>query len=513
MRLFSFINDAIDPGVLREPLEDPGCGGYAAFEGWVRNHNEGRQVRRLEYEAYEALAVKEGERIVREAIQKFGIARARCVHRVGELQIGEMAVWVGASAPHRDEAFSACRYIIDEVKSRIPIWKKEHYVSGDSGWVNCERCASHAGHSHPTHEAVPIPDYARQTILKEVGETGQARLASSSVLVIGAGGLGSPALSYLAAAGVGTIGIVDGDALEASNLHRQVIYELKDAGKPKVELAAKRLSALNPAVRLICFDKRLTPADIEKVFADFDLVLDCTDNLAAKFLINDAAVLTRTPVIFASVYQYEGQLQVYSADESSPCLRCIWPEAGATVVPNCAETGVLGPVPGVFGTLQAMEAIKCLLDMPGTLGNQMLIFNLLTYQSRKIRSRKCTDCDGQPTCRRIADLRTLHPGDDPDLEVRFVSLSDARTQGYALIDIREHSEIAKEPLPTHADQQIPMAQLQKKLSDLEAGQKYLVICARGTRSKLVAQQLRREGLRQVYSLKGGASSLRPRVSA
>ena len=508
MSRFSFTSRAIDPGGLREALEDPACGGYAAFEGWVRNHNEGHEVRRLEYEAYQALAVKEGERIVGEAIEKFGISSASCVHRVGELEIGEMAVWVGASAHHRDEAFSACRFIIDEVKSRVPIWKKEHYVSGDSGWVNCERCASHADHSHAEKQR---PDYSRQTILKEVGDAGQARLAESRVLVIGAGGLGSPALSYLTAAGVGTIGIVDGDALEPSNLHRQVIYDLNDSGKPKVDLAAKRLRGLNPSVRLICFEDRLSPKDIGKVFSDFDLVLDCTDNLAAKFLINDAAVLTGTPVVFASVYQYEGQLQVYGADGTSPCLRCIWPDAGGAVAPNCSETGVLGPVPGVFGALQAMEAIKWLLQMPGRLESQMLIFDLLTYQSVKIRSTRCEDCAGKAACQRIGDIGALHPREDPDLEVRFASLLDARDQGYALIDIREENEVSEHPLPATPDQQIPMAQLQR--DRLDAGQKYLIICARGARSKFIAEQLRKEGLRSVYSLQGGASSLPSRLQS
>jgi adenylyltransferase/sulfurtransferase len=424
-----------------------------------------------------------------------------------------MAVWVGASAHHRDEAFSACRYIIDEVKSRVPIWKKEHYVNGDSGWVNCERCASHAGRGHVEQRASTAPDYSRQTILKEVGEDGQARLKKSSVLVIGAGGLGSPALSYLAAAGVGTIGIVDGDALEPSNLHRQVIYELADAGKPKVELAAQRLSALNPDTRVVCFDNRLTPDDIERVFSDYDLVLDCTDNLAAKFLINDAAVLTSTPTVFASVYQYEGQLHVYGADGTSPCLRCIWPDAGGAAVPNCAETGVLGPVPGVFGTLQAMEEIKWLIDMQGTLTTQMLIFDLLTYQSRKIRSQRCEDCAGQSECQRIRDLKALHPNEDPDLEVRFDSLLDAREQGYALIDIRDENEIIQQPLPAVPDQQIPMGQLEQDRSSLDAGQKYLIICARGARSKFIAQQLRNDGLQSVYSLQGGASSLPQRLPA
>lgn len=147
MNAFSFSKTPLIPDACRTALEDPAAGGYAAFEGWVRNHNEGHAVTRLEYEAFELLAIKEGERIVQEAIERFGVLKAACVHRLGVLAIGELAVWVGVSSRHRAEAFAACRYIIDEVKHRTPIWKKEHYVNGDSGWVNCERCADHA-HDH-----------------------------------------------------------------------------------------------------------------------------------------------------------------------------------------------------------------------------------------------------------------------------------------------------------------------------------------------------------------------------
>jgi molybdopterin synthase catalytic subunit len=142
MAAFQFTATPIAPGELRAALADPACGGYAAFEGWVRDSNEGQRVRGLEYEAFEALGVREGERIIAEAIARFGVAHAACLHRIGALAVGELAVWVGVSAAHRDEAFRACRYIIDEVKHRLPIWKKEHYLNGDSGWVNCERCAA-----------------------------------------------------------------------------------------------------------------------------------------------------------------------------------------------------------------------------------------------------------------------------------------------------------------------------------------------------------------------------------
>ena len=152
MSAFQFSRTPIETAALRVRLADPACGGYAAFEGWVRDHNDGARVRQLEYEAFEPLAVREGERIVLEAIARFGVTRAACVHRLGDLAVGELAVWVGVSSPHRDEAFLACRYIIDEVKHRLPIWKKEHYVNGDSGWVNCERCAGSAAQPRESAE-------------------------------------------------------------------------------------------------------------------------------------------------------------------------------------------------------------------------------------------------------------------------------------------------------------------------------------------------------------------------
>ena len=150
---FGFSREALDTAALRAALADPGCGGFATFEGWVRDHNDGRRVHHLEYEAYEQLAVREAERVIAEATARFGVAHAACAHRLGRLAIGELAVWVGVSAPHRHEAFLACRYIIDEIKHRLPIWKKEHYLDGDSGWVNCERCAAVGAHTHESSAA------------------------------------------------------------------------------------------------------------------------------------------------------------------------------------------------------------------------------------------------------------------------------------------------------------------------------------------------------------------------
>ena len=522
MKPFAFATTELDLQALRLQLADPAAGGYVSFEGWVRNHNEGLAVGRLEYEAFAALAEKEGERIVREAITRFGVVNAACVHRVGSLAIGELAVWVGVSSRHRAEAFAACRFIIDEVKHRVPIWKKEHYVNGDSGWVNCERCAepaqegglgqsaeaahSHVHHSHHSHDAESdtahsvAPDYSRQMTLRGVGAAGQEKLGRARVLVIGAGGLGVPVLSYLAGAGVGTLGIVDGDVLDASNLHRQTLYALSDAGRSKVTLASQRLRALNPAIEIVAHAERFDSTNAERLLSGYDLVVECSDNFATKFLVNDTAVRARKPAIFASVYQYEGQLQVYRPDHDNACLRCLWPEATRDgLVGNCAEAGVLGPVPGVFGSLQALEALKLLLDLPGQLIGDMLLIDLLTHDQRRLRTARRADC---------AHDGSRAPTVDTDLEVSFGELRPALTAGYAVIDIREPQEVSDAPLPQPPTLEIPLGTLLAKAGVLDPEQRYLLVCARGSRSLAAAGHLRDRGFRHAYSLRGGAASLR-----
>jgi adenylyltransferase/sulfurtransferase len=529
MKAFAFAATDLDLQALRLQLADPTAGGYASFEGWVRNHNEGLAVHRLEYEAFAALAEKEGERIVQEAIDRFGVVKAACVHRVGSLAIGDLAVWVGVSSRHRAEAFAACRYIIDEVKHRVPIWKKEHYVNGDSGWVNCERCAApsqhesheHSHHSHDHHDhdhghahsgdhthvtqphvASPAlaPDYSRQMTLRDVGESGQKKLAAARVLVIGAGGLGVPVLSYLAGAGIGTLGIVDGDTLDASNLHRQTLYALSDVGQGKVTLAAQRLRELNPAIKIVEHAERFASTNAERLLAGYDVVVECSDNFATKFLVNDAAVRARKPAVFASVYQYEGQLQVYRPDRDNACLRCLWPEATRDgLVGNCAEAGVLGPVPGVFGSLQALETLKLLLNLPGQLVGEMLLIDLLTHDQRKLRTARRADCahDGSRT----------FAAESSDLEVSFGELRPALTAGFTVIDIREPQEVSEAPLPQPPSLAIPMGNLLKNDSELDPEQRYLLVCARGSRSRAAAEQLRERGFRQAFSLRGGAAAL------
>ncbi len=540
MSRFEFSHTAIDPTALARGLADPTCGGYASFEGWVRDHNEGRAVRRLEYEAFEELAVREGERIVAEACARFGVRNARCVHRIGDLPLGEIAVWVGVSAPHRDEAFRACRYIIDEVKHRVPIWKKEHYVDGDSGWVNCERCATapqhahhdhahghdhhdhaHHDHAHRDHEhhrpqpshAPVSPDYSRQTALREVGLAGQARLRASRVAVVGAGGLGVPVLQYLAGAGIGHLTVIDGDRLEASNLHRQTWYALADCGQPKALLAAARITALNPEVQVTTHTERLDAANGARLLAGHDLVVDCSDNFATKFLLNDLAHELGTRVLFASVHQFEGQLQSVDPARGGACLRCLWPEATRDgVVGNCAEAGVLGPVPGVLGSLQALEAIKILLELPGRLGDGLLLVGLSDLGMSRLAAKRSDDCRGGSCARAAAALaaaRGRPAVGTAALELDFDDLAQAAAAGYAVIDIRDPAESTADPLPGFA-RRIPMAELLAG-GNLPADGRYLLVCARGLRSRHTCEALRERGIPEAWSLRGGAQGLAART--
>ncbi len=508
---FRFRTAPLDLPALRASLEDGACGGYTCFEGWVRDHNDGQRVVRLEYEAFEPLAIREGERIVAEAVTRFGVQHAACEHRIGPLAIGEIAVWVGVSAGHRDEAFRACRYIIDEVKHRVPIWKKEHYENGDSGWVNCERCAEHAhehAHEH-THEhghepvGANVPDYSRQMALKEVGAAGQARLRGSSVLVVGCGGLGVPAMTYLAAAGVGRLGLADEDRLEASNLHRQPLYTLADVGRPKVELAARHLRSLNPEVELTLHPVRVDARTAPAIVAPYDLVIDCTDSIASKLVLNDVCVRLGKPVVFASVYQYEGQLQVVRPGHGA-CLRCVWPEAARDgLVGNCAEAGVLGPVPGTLGTLQALEALKLLLNLPGQLDDELLLLDLLTLSVMRVRARRASDC---PDHGRARDATPSSIGATGDTDMEFDSLEAALDAGFDVIDIRERVELTVQPGSGAPIRCVPMGELLYGAAE-PLTHKCLLVCATGVRSRAAARELRARGAAEVFSLRGGLAGL------
>jgi len=343
------------------------------------------------------------------------------------------------------------------------------------------------------------PDYSRQTLLKEIGAQGQAALARARVLIVGAGGLGSPVLQYLAGAGVGCLGLVDADTLDASNLHRQPIFALNDVGKIKVELALAAVKRINPTVQVESHAGRLDANNALTLVRGYDLVVDCSDNFRTKYLINDAAVLAHRPAVFASVYQYEGQVQVYKPETSHACLRCLWPDAIADgVVGNCAEAGVLGPVPGAVGTLQALMTLKILLGLSGQLAGELLLLDFTNFSSLKIKAPRRAECRA-PGCAHIRDIA----GEDPKIEIALHSLADAAQRGLEVIDIRTEEEFAARPT---AARHIAMPVLLADPGLLSPGREFLLVCASGKRSLAAARELRKLGL-AVRSLAGGLQAL------
>ena len=343
------------------------------------------------------------------------------------------------------------------------------------------------------------PDYSRQILLKEIGAQGQATLARSRVLVVGAGGLGSPVLQYLAGAGVGYLGIVDADTLDASNLHRQPIYALAQVGEKKTELALAAVKRINPTVHVESHAVRLDANNALSLIRGYDVVVDCSDNFRTKFLINDAAVLAHRPAVFASVYQYEGQLQVYKPEPRHACLRCLWPDAVADgVVGNCAEAGVLGPVPGTFGTLQAVLTLKILLGLSGQLDGELWLLDFTNFSSLKLKAPRRAECRA-PDCAHIRDI----PREDLEIEIAMRSLADAVERGFEVIDIRTTEEFAARPTTAR---HIAMTLLLADPSPLAPGPEFLLVCASGKRSLAAARELRKRGL-AVRSLAGGLENL------
>ncbi|MEZ0325694.1 MAG: ThiF family adenylyltransferase [Fimbriimonas sp.] len=464
---------------ITEPLLDPdsSAGGVVTFDGRVRDLNEGQAVQALEYEALVDLAVKEGERIIEEALQRFPISASACVHRVGLLQLGEIAIRVEVAAAHRRAAFDACEFIVDEVKRRVPIWKKEHYTSGATDWINAH------GNQMVTDDAF----YSRQIRLPEVGEEGQNRLKHARVLVIGAGGLGCPAMLYLAGAGVGHLGVADGDQVDPSNLHRQPLYQASDIGSPKTHLAAERARSLNPFIDVREHHSRITARNAESTLSEYDLILDCTDNFKAKFLLNDTCVRLGKQLISASVDRFDGQLLAISSE--GPCMRCLWPEAPEDgCVGSCEDDGVLGYVPGVLGALQAGEAIKCILGL-GLYGVLTLV-DLRDVTTSQVKLRKNPDCptcgEGTPAIRDGLFVSDLHSTD-------------------LIIDIREPYETIVQPL--NRVKQMPMSNFDVTDKALKEANRVILVCAKGLRSAHLAVHLRQMGLTNVFSYDGGASDI------
>jgi len=357
-----------------------------------------------------------------------------------------------------------------------------------------------------------IRRYARHLILPEVGPEGQARLKTSRVLCVGAGGLGSPLVLYLAAAGVGTLGVVDFDAVDESNLQRQILHGSRDVGTSKLVSAAARVADVNPNVRFVPFEARLSSENALEILRDFDVVADGTDNFPTRYLVNDACVLLGKPNVYASIFRFEGQASVFWAKEG-PCYRCLYPEPPPPgAVPSCAEGGVLGVLPGLLGTIQATETLKILLGAGSPLVGRLLLVDALGMRFREVRLRKdpaCVVCGPSPTVTRLIDYEDfcgLAPaGADGGAEDSITPEALKRRidsgKPPVLLDVREPRETRIFALPGAVE--IPLGALPGQANRLDPESEIVVYCKTGARSGRAADYLARSGFRRVRNLEGG----------
>ena len=338
--------------------------------------------------------------------------------------------------------------------------------------------------------------YSRQLRLPDVGREGQRRLSEASVLVVGAGGLGSPALHHLAASGVGRLGIAEFDTVDLSNIHRQTLYSTDDVGVPKIEASVRRLGRVNPDVEVTAHAERLDRSNAQRMIGGYDLVLDGSDTFATRYAVNDASVATGVPVVYASVDQFSGQASVFGV-ENGPCYRCLFPQPPpAGLIPNCEDGGVLGVVPSVMGTVQATEALKLILGIGTPLVGRLLLFDALAMEMREIGFAKDPDC---PAC---GEHRQPAAGAEP--EVREVTAAELRAKpasSYALLDVREPDE-RRDGDPE--GRCIPLGQLQDRVAELDdvRDRPLVVFCASGRRSAQAARWLAARGF-DAWSLRGG----------
>lgn len=375
--------------------------------------------------------------------------------------------------------------------------------------------------SEPTSAAAPLLNreqlarYSRQLILEKVGISGQRRLLEGRVLVVGAGGLGSPAALYLAGAGVGTIGIVDGDRVDASNLHRQLLHRTRDLGRPKTESAARTLEEINPGITVVTFPTVLSSANALEIIGRFDVVVNGSDNFPTRYLTNDACVLLRRPLVDASVLRWEGQATVYLPGRG--CYRCLFPTPPPPgAVPSCAEAGIIGAVAGHMGTIQAIETVKLLLGAGESLANRLLLVDALAGETRAVRwSRNpgCPVCGDHPTITALIDYEEFCglPGrpqspatadaPDPIAEVDPHEASLMLEQGAQLIDVREPWEWVSSRIP--GARLIPVAEVPRRVSEIDPKRPVIVQCGVGGRSAGVIELLRKAGYTWVYNLAGG----------
>jgi molybdopterin/thiamine biosynthesis adenylyltransferase/rhodanese-related sulfurtransferase len=363
-----------------------------------------------------------------------------------------------------------------------------------------------------------IRRYSRHLILPEVGLAGQKKICSTSVVCIGAGGLGSPIAMYLAAAGIGKIGIVDFDTVDFSNLQRQIIHGTPDVGRSKAESARDTIQRINPKVEVVLHNTRITSENALDILAQYDIVVDGTDNFPTRYLTNDACVLLKKPNVYGSIFRFEGQASVFAPHLNGPCYRCLYPEPPPPgMVPSCAEGGVLGVLPGIIGTIQATEILKLALGKGSSLIGRLLLFNALEMKFREVRLRrdpKCPLCGENPTITKLIDYEMFCgitpqadvPASNPD-EVTVQEMKKALEDpalGIRVIDVREPDEhqiahVKGVPL-------FPLSTLERQFTELDPNQQIYIHCKSGVRSMRALQFLRQQGFKYVKSVQGGISA-------
>lgn len=355
--------------------------------------------------------------------------------------------------------------------------------------------------------------YNRHIIMPEVGEEGQKKLKDGRALIIGAGGLGSPIALYLAAAGMGTIGLVDFDIVDASNLQRQILHSTSQIGKSKLESAAKRLSDVNPHIDVISHQTKLTSKNALRILTEYDIIIDGTDNFPTRYLVNDACVLLGKPNVYGSIFRFDGQVSLFDA-RTGPCYRCLYPSPPpAELVPNCAEAGVIGVLPGIIGTLQALEAIKFILGIGDLLTGRLLVFDGLAMQFQEMRLRKnsdCPICGTHPTIHELIDYEEFcgysnniskkEHTQDMNILPKELHARLQRGDAITIIDVREQFEFE---ICNIGGLLIPLGLLSERLASIPIEREIVTLCHHGIRSAQAAKLLREAGFTNVKNLAGG----------
>lgn len=378
-----------------------------------------------------------------------------------------------------------------------------------------------APESLPTLSNEEVLRYSRHLIMPEVGMEGQQKLKAARVLCIGTGGLGSPLALYLSAAGVGTLGLVDFDVVDFTNLQRQVIHFTSDVGRPKLDSAKEKIAHINPFVNVKTFNTKLTSDNALQIFSDFDIIVDGTDNFPTRFLVNDACVFTGKPNVYGSIFRFEGQASVFAAKDG-PCYRCLYPEPPPPgLVPSCAEGGVLGILPGLVGLIQATEAIKLILGTGQPLIGRLLLVDALGMKFRELKLRKnpdCVVCGNHPTLTKLIDYEEfcgLRGQETPVTQTGIPEISveelkqhlDAKDDIF-ILDVREPHEYQICNLNGHL---IPLNDLPKRVSELDPAKEMVVHCRSGARSARAVAFLRQAGFTKAKNLAGGILAWADRV--